>query len=453
MGRCDHSGSSAGQVHSARGCPVARPLHAALRLAPKPRADPAHQAAERLERCHGRASQLLSPGAAAAPAFRLWFIVWCGYLALGATLQVLPSMTARRFGAGPVLVGLVISVASLAAAAMRPVAGRAADAGRARTSVLVAGILGMVGGLGHFWAPNLAVLIGARLLLGAGEGALFVAAVSWVLRLVKPERRGSMAGWFGLSMWAGLALGPVLAVGLQHLGGLSAVWAAVIGLPAGGFVLALTTSPLPAAATRITSTRTLVPPGARMPGLVLGLASYGYGTIATLLLLRLQHGRLGGQSAALAIFASAFLISRAAGSPLVTRFGGGAVAITSSLVEAIGLCIVGGATTLTMAVAGIIACGAGVALLYPATVAMTVERVPAGEHGAAVGIMTSFWDLAIVAAGPLGGLVARFAGYPAAFALAAAPGVLAALLVIGMVRRRDEDFRRITRDSSGVTDG
>jgi MFS family permease len=190
-----------------------------------------------------------------------------------------------------------------------------------------------------------------------------------------------------------------------------------------------------------------------MPGLVLGLASYGYGTIVTLLLLRLQQGRLGGESAALAIFASAFLISRTAGSPLVTRFGGGAVAITSSLVEAAGLCIVGGATTLTVAVAGIVACGVGVALLYPATVAITVERVSAHEHGAAVGVMTSFWDLAIVVAGPFGGLVAGVAGYPVAFALAAVPAVLAALLAFGILRKRNANVRRIARNGSGVTDG
>jgi MFS family permease len=387
---------------------------------------------------------------AAAPAIRLWLIVLCGYLALGETLQVLPSMTASRFEAGPVLVGLVISVASLAAAAMRPVAGRAADTGRARTSVLAGGILGMLGGLGHLWAPNLAVLIGARLLLGAGEGALFVAAVSWVLRLVKPARRGSMAGWFGLSMWAGLALGPILAVGLEHLGGLNAVWAAVIGLPAAGFVLALTTRPSPLPAIRATCTRRLIPPGARMPGLVLGLASYGYGTIVTLLLLRLQQGRLGGESTALAIFASAFLISRTAGSPLVTRFGGGAVAIASSLVEAIGLCVVGGATTLTVAVAGIIACGVGVALLYPASVAITIERVSADEQGAAVGVMTSFWDLAIVVAGPLGGLVAGVAGYPAAFALAAVPAILAALLAFGIRRTPSMFLAKIDRYIANV---
>ena len=69
MGCCDHSERSAGQAHSEHGCAAGTAVHAA------------------------------------APAFRLWLIVLCGYLALGETLQVLPSMTASRFEAGPVLVG------------------------------------------------------------------------------------------------------------------------------------------------------------------------------------------------------------------------------------------------------------------------------------------------------------------------------------------------------------
>ncbi|MGI9089669.1 MAG: MFS transporter [Gemmatimonadaceae bacterium] len=367
---------------------------------------------------------------------RLWLAVLCGYLALGATLQVLPDFTTRHFAAGPALVGLVIGVASLSAAVLRPVAGRAADTGRARWSVLAAGAFGVLGGLGHLWSPNLTVLIGARLLLGASEGAIFVAAVAWVLRAARPERRGGIAGWFGLSIWAGVAVGPVLAVWLGHIGGLDAVWAAVILLPAIGFALTLSTrSPARSSADTQIGVhpgvhRRLLPPSARLPGLIMGLSSYGYGTIATLLLLRLRHGGLGGESAALAVFAIAFLITRAAGSPLVDRLGGAQVAIVSSIVEAVGLFLVGGATGLHVALVGVAISGAGVALVYPAMVAITVERTTPEEQGAAVGVMTSFWDLAIVVAGPIGGLVAHSVGYPVAFGLAGVIAIAAALLTL-----------------------
>jgi MFS family permease len=375
------------------------------------------------------------PAPRPAPVARLWLAVLCGYLALGATLQVLPRFVTRRFDAGSELVGAVIAVASLAAAALRPVAGWAADAGWARRSVLTAGALGVLAGLGHLWSPNLGVLLSARLLFGASEGALFVAAVAWVLRLVRPERRGGIAGWFGLSMWGGLALGPALAVGLGHLGGLNLVWVAVIALPAVGLALTLTTRPPDAPITpRPGTRRRLLPPSARLPGTAMGLASYGYGTIATLLLLLLDHGRIGGQGVALSLFALAFVVTRATGSPLVNRLGGTAVAVISSLVEAIGLILIASASTLPVAVVGIVICGVGVALLYPAMVAITIARTPSEHHGAAVGVMTSFWDLAIVVAGPIGGLVANFAGYPAAFCLAAGAAIAATLIIATALR-------------------
>jgi predicted MFS family arabinose efflux permease len=55
---------------------------------------------------------------------------------------------------------------------------------------------------------------------------------------------------------------------------------------------------------------------------------------------------------------------------------------------------------------------------------MTLHRA-ARSPGLAVGAMTSLWDLGILVAGPLGGLLAAHLGYRAAFAVAAGAGALA----------------------------
>lgn len=354
-----------------------------------------------------------------APVSRLWFAVLFGYLSLGAALQVLPAYTERRFAAGPATVGLVIGLPSLAAAALRPVAGWLADTGRARTSVLAAGGLGILAGLGQRWSPDLVELLLARLVVGASEGALFVAAVSWVLQVTEPSRRGRVAGWFGLSMWGGLALGPAVAVLAEQFGGVPVAWAAIVAMPATGLLLSLTTRTGPRAPTFQTrAVRNLLPKAARRPGVVLGLASYGYGTVAGLLLLRLSHGYLGLDQLALTLFAVAFLLTRAAGSPLGDRYGGAQVATISSLVEAVGLCLIALAPDTATAVIGIALSGAGVALIYPAVVSVAIKRSSSAANGAAVGAMTSCWDLAITVAAPLGGLVARELGYAASFLLA-----------------------------------
>lgn len=49
-------------------------------------------------------------------------------------------------------------------------------------------------------ASSLAVVVGARVVVGAGEGLLFTAASAWVIDLAPKERRGQVIGLFGLSV-------------------------------------------------------------------------------------------------------------------------------------------------------------------------------------------------------------------------------------------------------------
>jgi MFS family permease len=379
-----------------------------------------------------------SMDSASVPVRRLWLAVLCGYLALGATLQSLPPYVVQHFHGGPLVAGTSVGAAFLATACARPFAGRLADAGRARPVVALGGLLGAVGGAGHLLAPNVGVLVAARLVMGAGEAALFSGALPWVLAGIPPQRRGRVAGWFGLSMWGGLATGPLVAVGLEHWHGFSAVWWGVVVLGTVSTLTVFTTpaqqrpvdglSPLPS------GLRDILPPGASQPGLALGLASYGYGTINALLVLHLHHDRVGGADSALALFAAAFLLTRALGSPLVDRYGGLMVAAGSIVVEAVGLALITVAHLTALAALGTVLSGMGVALMYPATVAVTLHRTGALRPGTSVGVMTSFWDLGLMVAGPLGGTIAGGIGYPAAFLVATVVAALCLPVIAGLRR-------------------
>ncbi|NLU76225.1 MFS transporter [Streptomyces sp. HNM0575] len=393
----------------------------------------------------------------AAPLLRLWSAVLCGYLALGATLQALPSYVVRHFHAGTLAAGTTVGIAFLATACARPFAGRLADAGHARPVVVTGGTLAALGGAGHLLAPGLVSLLLARLVMGAGEAALFSGALPWVLGRAAPERRGRVAGWFGLSMWSGLALGPVVAVGLHRGLGFSGVWWGVVLLGAAAAALVLTTrgasgagdglAPLPR------GFRDIVPRGAPLPGLTLGLSSWGYGTVTALLVLYLRHEDLGGDGVALALFASGFLLVRALGSPLVDRYGGAAVAIGSLGAEAAGLALIAGVGAEGPALLGAAVAGAGVGLMYPATVATTLRRAGALRPGTAVGVMTSFWDLGIMVASPFAGLIAAGGGYRPAFAVAVAVSLLGLGIVALRLRTAGPvaGTRRPARDTGGGT--
>ncbi|TDD73295.1 MFS transporter [Actinomadura rubrisoli] len=364
------------------------------------------------------------------PVARLWLAVLCGYLALGATLQELPGYVAGHFQQRPFIVGVTVSLAFAGTAAARPFAGRAGDLGRARPIAMAGAALTALAGAGHLLAPDIGTLLVARLVMGVGEAALFSGCLPWVLTEVDASRRGRVAGWFGLSMWAGLSGGPLLAVGMAWAGGSSAVWAAVVTLPVVSTVLiASTRRPAgPAASISLRGWRDLVPVGVGRPGMMLGLAAYGYGSLTALLVLFLAG--IGGKSAGLAIFSLSFLITRTAGSPLIDRYGGLATARVVLLIETVGLALLAVASSQAAALLAVAVTGVGLGLIYPATTKLTLHHAGGLTPGTAVGAMTSFWDLGILAAGPAGGLIVAASGFRAAFAVGAGAAALALALTV-----------------------
>ena len=61
-------------------------------------------------------------------------------------------------------------------------------------------------------------------MLGAGEGAVYTAGSAWIVDLAPPERRGRVLGLYGLAVWGGLSVGPLVGELLLHAGGYTAVW-------------------------------------------------------------------------------------------------------------------------------------------------------------------------------------------------------------------------------------
>jgi MFS family permease len=332
---------------------------------------------------------------------RLWAAVLCGYLALGATIQALPEL---RLGSAAAT-GALVTLAAAATAIARPFAGRWADRGAPVARVGAA--LVALGAIGHLAAQSVPAMAAARLVLGAGEGALFTGALVAVLHDAPPLRRGRLIGHFGLSMWGGLALGPVLAAAL----GGAALWFATAAALASVALTAGAPHRAPAVAHRANAAPArarLLPPVALRLGLLLGLSSFGYGTLNAFVATRTGHAGL-----ALGLFAAAFVVARALGSRLVDDFGPRRVARAAIATEALALPFIPHP-------AALIVLGAGLSLVLPALMAWLVEIDPSG---AAVGAITSCWDVGIAVAGPVGGLSVDHAF--AIAALAAGAGALA----------------------------
>lgn len=368
----------------------------------------------------------LSESHEAIPYWPLWWACFLGFGAIGMTIQVMPAYAHERLGANAVTAGLAVTIGSLATMFSRPLSGRLADQSGGRRVAMAGAVLGLIGGIGHMAATNLPVLVLARLFLGAGEGALFTGSVGWILVHTAQSQRGKVAGHFGLSMWMGLASGPMLGSALMAIGSYRDVWIAASVIPMLAWVLVATTHPerrVPSEAAKMR--RALFPRAAWLPGVSGVFASIGYGIIAAFLVPRFAALGFAGQNFALTVFGVAFMITRFLGSGYADRFGGRLVLLSAFLIESVGLAGLFLAQAEWLAFASTALAGAGLSLLIPSVTSLVTEAADPRERTAALGAVTSAWDLGTAVGGPLGGLVAG-ASNAGPFAL----GAIAALVAI-----------------------
>ena len=377
---------------------------------------------------------MTGPATDAPPSPRLAFlgVFGAGLLcltALGATMPVLPRYVTGSLGAGNVAVGITIGAFAIGAVAARPFAGRVADA-RGRRIVLVSGAAVMaVAGALLFVPMGVLGLVGARLVVGVGEALVFTAGATWVVDLAPPGRRAQSIGLFGLAVWTGLSLGTVAGEGLYALNGFGAVWAFAALAPVVAALIAMRLPEPPRPLAEPSSARAeLVPRVALRPGIALALASAGYATMASFVVLHLAETGAGGGAAVFTTFTAAVVGARLIGGRLPDRVGARPCAIAAGIAEATGLALVAVASSPVVALAGALFMGVGFSLLYPALALLVVDGIEENRRGAALGTFTAFFDIGLGLGAPLAGAVAALAGLPAAFAAAALLSVVGVLV-------------------------
>jgi MFS family permease len=357
------------------------------------------------------------PGAAFAGVFGVTF---CCLLAVGAVLPVLPRYVHGPLGAGDLGVGVVVGSYAITGLLLRPFAGRFADHRGRKPTVLVGSVL--VAGAGFLYLLPLGVagLIGARLVLGAGEGAVFTAGSAWIVDLAPIERRGRVIGLYGLAVWSGLSIGPLIGELTQHALGYSAVWLLAGALPLLGAAIATRVpdpfEPMPPVDDEHHS---LIAKEAVRPGAALALGSIGYGTIAAFVVLLLEARGVGHGATVFGAFATMVVLTRLVGGDLPDRIGPARVAIAAACVEALGLAAIAVAQSLPVALAGALAMGAAFSLLYPSLSLIVVSGVSDRRRGAALGTFTAFFDAGVGLGAPLAGAMAALTSYEGAFLLSA----------------------------------
>lgn len=357
------------------------------------------------------------------------------FIALGAVLPVLPRYVHGPIGRGDVAVGAVIGIFAVTAVIARPFAGRLTDS-RGRRSVVIAGSVACaLAGLVYLIPAGLPGLLLARLLTGAGEALVFTAGATWAVDLAPAHRRGQAIGLFGVALWSGLAIGPIVGEALRSSAGYSAVWtlAATSPVLAALVALRLTDSHQPGARS---AGQRLLPPGALRPGIALALANVGYAAMAGFVVLHLAHRGVGHGATVFTAFAASVVTTRLLAGRLPDRAGAIPAALGAFAAESCGLALIALAGSLPVALAGAVVMGAGFSCLFPALALLVLGNSDDAERGAKMGAFTAFFDAGVGLGGPLAGGIAVLAGYPSVFWVAAACSATGAMLILTRRRSR-----------------
>ena len=278
-------------------------------------------------------------------------VTFCGLVGVGSVLPVLPRYIHGPIGAGDVAVGVVIGAYAVTGLLLRPVAGRFADTRGRKPTVLVGAMLVALSGLLYLPALGIAGLIVARLILGAGEGAVYTAGSAWIVDLAPEERRGRVLGLYGLAVWGGLSVGPLLGEVLLDAGGYDLVWIVAAALPVLGALIALAARD-PFVPLAHAEPHPLIAPEAVGPGFAVGLASFGYAAVATFIVLHLESRGVGHGATVFAAFAAMIVLTRLVFGDLPDRMGAAPVAIAATVGEACGLLLIAVAHSLPVALLG-----------------------------------------------------------------------------------------------------
>jgi MFS family permease len=296
----------------------------------------------------------VQPEAASAhllrPAPGIIAALFCGYLAVGLPLPVLPLFVHDKLGFSSLIVGLVIGIQFLATVLTRGYAGRVTDQQGGKRSALQGAVVCGLAGLLYFIAAvpglspalSLAIVVVGRLAAGFGESQFVTGCVSWSIASVGPQRAGMSMSWTGIAMFAALAIGAPIGMTLYQAYGLEAAMIACI------------VAPLVAAAIAIGATSYSSPSGKRLPfyrviGQIwregLGLMLQGVGLSGLTAFASLYFAAHGWSHAGLVMtaFGIGFIFVRVALGTLPDKIGGYRVAMWSLIIEAIGQALVWGA--------------------------------------------------------------------------------------------------------------
>lgn len=375
----------------------------------------------------------------------------CLTLVNGASAALLARYAIHELGATAGTVGLLVGSASVVAIVLRPVLGSLADRYGLRRITVQSAVTLALGLVILMLAGSLVAGTAGRLVMGLSTAASTTALLAWVVALVPAEQRGRALGIFGVSVWAGLAVGPQFGQILVSLGGYPALWigCAVLGLASGGCAMRARAPRIEVEAEHPPRHPIHLLKLVARPGAASMIAWAGEGLIVTFLVVTLEDrglsaGGIDGAVSVFTVFAISVIVARLLLSGLVDRFGASPTAAVALFTIGLGLGTLALARSFPVAALGAVLLGLGFAPLFPSLALLATARLNPDERAGGIGVFASFMDAGMATGSILGGVLVAAIGSTATFGVMAAAQLVAMVLVLGGPQR-PTSFRSSSR--------
>jgi len=360
------------------------------------------------------------------------------FLSLGMLLPVVPRYVDGPLDGSELAVGVVVGGFAAGAVAIRPLAGRLGDRRGRRILVVAGALIVAVAVLGHHLAQGIVPMFLVRVLGGFGEAAFFVGAGTMVTDLAPLSRRGEAISYWSIAVYGGLAFGPSLGEWLLDGDRFGLVWTVSAGLAllAALIGLATTETVRPHAHDPEVPPTPLIHRAALPPGLVLFLGIVGMAGFFAFVPLYVDELGMEDSSGVFLLYGCTVLAVRILGARIPDRIGPLRAGSFATVASAAGLLVVAAAGSSVGLHVGTFVFALGMSLLYPAVLTLALTGVPERERGAAVGTISSFFDLSQGLGAALLGIAVGLAGHRGAFVTAAAFSLLGLALLRSRVGHR-----------------
>jgi MFS family permease len=356
------------------------------------------------------------------------------FMYVGVLVPLVPRYIEDELRSGELGLGLAIAAFAIVAIAARPLIGLLVVRFGRRSVMIGGAALAASAGAAYGFADSLPVLIALRGLTGAGEAALFVAAMTLIADLSPPDRRAEAASYFSVAVYAGLGIGPIVGEVILHSSGFRTAFG-LAGAFAGAAALVATTVPrrvaLPPPAPQgddiatdpqpnlpRSGVRRWLHPAAIGPGIVLAFGMAAYAVFTAFLPDYSRSLGMSGAGGLFAVYSAVCLVVRVVGARLPERLGPRVAVTTAFAMLGLGMALLAAVPEQWALWVAAVCVGVGAAFMYPSLIALTVNRTAERDRPQSIAAFTMFFELGTAAGGLALGALAEWYGKRAAFGIA-----------------------------------